>query len=338
MVTIRKPRSTEGLVRFESVTKRYGNKFAVENLSFEIAQGEVIGFLGPNGAGKTTAMRILAGYFSPTSGRVILDGMDLFREPQRAKRHVGYLPEVVRLYPDMRVREYLRYVAELKGIRPKDIPMEMEEKISLCGLTDVERRLIGRLSKGFRQRVGLAQALIGDPPVLVLDEPTTGLDPKQISEIRALIRDLGKRRAVILSTHILPEVSMICNRVIMIHQGKVLASGTVRELESCLKDREAIFVTVPGAQYQETAEEILSKISGVENVRVVERHENEIQFCLETAQDEDLRPEITKFFVESKIPVLEIRRDQLTLEEIFLKLLKDGWFQQRTKIEAKAET
>ncbi|HQB11701.1 MAG TPA: AAA family ATPase, partial [Candidatus Omnitrophota bacterium] len=187
-------------------------------------------------------------------------------------------------------------------------------------------------------RSRISAICFGSNPVLVLDEPTTGLDPKQIAEIRALIRDLGKRRAVILSTHILPEVSMICNRVIMIHQGKVLASGTVRELESCLKDREAIFVTVPGAQYQETAEEILSKISGVENVRVVERHENEIQFCLETAQDEDLRPEITKFFVESKIPVLEIRRDQLTLEEIFLKLLKDGWFQQRTKIEAKAET
>ncbi|OQA57678.1 MAG: putative ABC transporter ATP-binding protein YxlF [Candidatus Omnitrophica bacterium ADurb.Bin277] len=327
MLNVRKPRSTEGLVRFESVTKTYGRHPAVENLSFEIARGEVVGFLGPNGAGKTTAMRILAGYFAPTAGHVKIDGMDLFKEPQKTKRNIGYLPEVVNLYPDMRVREYLAFVSELKGVPRRDRGAHIEEKVELCGLGDVSKRLIGRLSKGYRQRVGLAQALVGDPSVLILDEPTTGLDPKQISEIRELIRHLGKTRAVILSTHILPEVSMVCNRVIMIHHGKVLASGTVRELEACLRDREAIFVTVGGADCEEPAERLLSGIRGVENVRVVERHEKEIKFCLETSQSRDLRPEVSEMFVRNAIPLLEVSRDQLTLEEIFLKLLKDGWFQ-----------
>jgi ABC-2 type transport system ATP-binding protein len=329
MVTVRKPRSAEGVVRFESVTKNYGKRAVVDNLSFEIARGEVVGFLGPNGAGKTTAMRILSGYFAPTSGHVEIEGIDLFKDPRRAKQRVGYLPETVRFYPDMRVREYLRFVTGLKGVPEKRRTDEVEEKITQCGLSEVSHRLIGRLSKGYRQRVGLAQALIGDPSVLILDEPTTGLDPKQITEIRELIRTLGRERAVILSTHILSEVSMVCNRVLMIHQGQVLASGTVRELEACLKDRDAIFVTVRGPEHERVVTDLLAQIPGAENIRVVERHEGEIRFCLETSHPLDLRPEITELFVKNRLPLLEVRRDQLTLEEIFLKLLKDGWFQMR---------
>lgn len=329
MVTVSSPRPAKSLVHFENISKNYGSLQALESLSFEIMRGEVVGFLGPNGAGKTTAMRILSGFFAPSSGRVLIDGTDLFKNPQRTKKMIGYLPEVVSLYPDMRVREYLNFVARLKGVREKEVKTQVAEKLSLCGLEDVAHRLIGRLSKGYRQRAGLAQALIGDPSVLVLDEPTTGLDPKQITEIRELIRDLGKERAIVLSTHILSEVSMICGRVLMIDKGRILATGTVRELESCLKDRDAIFVTVGGARYKTEAQRLLAGIAGVENLRVSDEKEDEIHFALESVQGRDLRSEISELFVRKGIPLLEVHRAKLSLEDIFLRILRDGWFQGR---------
>lgn len=329
MVTIRNPGSIEGILRFENVSKNYGLRQALQSLSFEVAKGEVVGFLGPNGAGKTTAMRILSGYFAPSSGRVTIAGIDLFKNPQKAKRYIGYLPEVIHLYSDMRVREYLNFVARLKGLSERRIKEHVTEKITICGLTNVEHRLIGRLSKGYRQRVGIAQALVGDPAILILDEPTTGLDPKQITEIRDLIRNLGKNRAIILSTHILSEVSMICDRVVMIDQGKILAAGTVRELQSCLKDRDAIFVTIKGLSHKEKAKKTLEGIPGGQNLRVASEKEDEVCFILETDQQQDLRPEITALFAKQKIPLLEIHRAKLSLEEIFLRILKDGWIQER---------
>jgi ABC-2 type transport system ATP-binding protein len=312
------------LIRFENVSKNYGSFHALRDVSFDVKEGEIVGFLGPNGAGKTTAMRILSGFFPPTSGRVVIGGMDMSRQPQKAKRAIGYLPETVSLYPDMKVIEYLRFVARLKGVPAHELHGHVRSKMSFCGLLDVGHRLIGRLSKGYRQRVGLAQALVADPPVLVLDEPTTGLDPTQIKEIRELIRALGQNRAVILSTHILPEVSMLCSRVMMINQGQILASGTVRELASCLEDREAIHIKIKDWKEQDRALQILASLPEVEALKVAEEVRGETFISFETSPEHDLRPRIMNLFVEQGISLVEIKRLQLTLEEIFLGLLKNG--------------
>jgi len=311
-------------IKFDNVSKRYGAFHALRDVSFDVNEGEIVGFLGPNGAGKTTAMRILSGFFPPSSGRIFVCGMDMSKHPHKAKRAIGYLPETVSLYPDMRVIEYLRFVAKLKGVPSHEIQGHVRSKMSFCGLLDSGHRLIGRLSKGYRQRVGLAQALVADPPVLVLDEPTTGLDPTQIKEIRELIRALGQNRAIILSTHILPEVSMLCSRVMMINQGQILASGTVPELASCLKDREAVHIKIKNSEDQERALKILASVPGVEALKIAEEVRGETFISFETSPDEDLRPLITKLFVEQGISLTEIQRLQLSLEDIFLGLLKDG--------------
>ena len=312
------------LIRFENVSKKYGAFYALRDVSFEVKEGEIVGLLGPNGAGKTTVMRTLSGFFPPTSGRVFVRDLEMAKHPHKAKRAIGYLPETVSLYPDMRVIEYLRFVAKLKGVPAHELRGHVRSKMSFCGLLDSGHRLIGRLSKGYRQRVGLAQALMADPPVLVLDEPTTGLDPTQIKEIRELIRALGQNRAVILSTHILPEVSMLCSRVMMINQGQILASGTVRELASCLEDREAIHIKIKDKQDQDRALKILSLLPGIWNLKVSEEVRGETFISFETSPDEDLRPRITKLFVEQGVSLLEIQRLQLTLEDIFLGLLREG--------------
>ncbi|MFH0985736.1 MAG: ATP-binding cassette domain-containing protein [Candidatus Omnitrophota bacterium] len=311
-------------IKFENVSKKYGSYHALQNVSFDVKEGEIVGFLGPNGAGKTTAMRILSGFFPPTSGHVSVCGVDMFKHPKKAKQALGYLPETVSLYPDMRVIEYLRFVAKLKGVPAHEMKGHLRNKMSFCGLMDCGHRLIGRLSKGYRQRVGLAQALIADPRVLVLDEPTTGLDPTQIKEIRDLIHALGQNRAVILSTHILPEVSLLCNRVVMINQGQILASGTVPELASCLRDREAVHIKLMDSKDQERALKVLGSVPGVEALQVVEETKGEALISLETPPDLDLRPRIMTLFLEARIPLAEIRRHHLTLEEVFLGLLKDG--------------
>lgn len=318
------------IVRFDRVSKKYGSFLALDEVSFGLNEGEIVGLLGPNGAGKTTTMRILAGFFSPTRGKVWIEGTDFFKDPKKAKKMLGYLPEAVKLYPDMRVEEFLHYVAKLKGISSKNRKQHIQGKMSLCGLMDVGHRLIGRLSKGYRQRVGIAQALLGDPRVLILDEPTSGLDPQQIVEIRTLIRALGKERALILSTHILPEVSMLCDRVIMINKGKILASGTVNALESCLRDRQEIFVRVKGRGYQDAAMRLLKGVPGIEALRVSDEAGDEVCFVFETAQKDDLRAPIAKLFVEQNIPLVEIRRVQLSLEDIFLHLLREGKLPEET--------
>jgi ABC-2 type transport system ATP-binding protein len=311
-------------IEFEHVSKKYGPFYALRDVSFNVREGEIVGFLGPNGAGKTTAMRILSGFFPPTSGRVSICGTNMSKNPHRAKRFLGYLPEVVSLYPDMKVIEYLCFVAKLKGVPPHELKGHIRSKMNFCGLQETGHRLIGRLSKGYRQRVGLAQALIGDPRVLILDEPTTGLDPTQIKEIRDLIRALGQNRAVILSTHILPEVSMLCSRVMMINQGEILANGTVPELASCLVDREAIHIKIKDRKDQTRALKLLSVIPGIEALKVAEEVRGETFISFETSPDQDLRPRIMKLFVDEGISLSEIQRVQLSLEDIFLGLLKNG--------------
>lgn len=309
------------VVKVNGITKMFSGLKALDAVSFEIKQGEILGFLGPNGAGKTTAMRVLTGFFPPTRGSVQILGKDLNKKPKEVKKRIGYLPESVPLYRDMRVQEFLQFAAAVKKVPFRRRRSHIDDKLTRCGLWDVRRRLIGQLSKGYRQRVGLAQALIGDPEVLVLDEPTSGLDPKQIIEIRSLIRELGRDRSVILSTHILPEVSMVCDRVIIINQGRLVAQGTTDELEADLKDRHEVFLVMGDSHRKEDAVDLLKSLHGVERVTVAEEKNNQVSFSLAVAKGEDLRPVISRLFVEHQIPLLELRSGRLSLEEIFMKLV-----------------
>ncbi|HXV28215.1 MAG TPA: ABC transporter ATP-binding protein [bacterium] len=309
------------MVRMDHVSKHFGHFKALQDVSFQLRKGEVLGFLGPNGAGKTTTMRILAGFFSPSMGKVFIGEKELFKNPQKIKRQIGYLPESMSLYGDMRVGEFLTFVARLKRVPRRKMRADLEEKLNRCGLWEVKNRLISFLSKGHRQRVGLAQALIGDPDVLVLDEPTSGLDPKQIIEIRTLIRELGRERSLVLSTHILPEVSMVCDRVVIINQGKVVAAGTTDELESGLQTKHEVMITVGERHRKEEILEMFHSVKGVERVTLTEERGDRISFSLGVARGIEARPEITRLFVERGIPILEIRSGRLSLEEIFLKLV-----------------
>ncbi len=307
-------------VRVENLCKDFGKFRAIDQVSFELRQGEVLGFLGPNGAGKTTTMRILTGFFPPSEGRVFVGGSDLFKDPRKAKKKIGYLPESVSLYPDMRAEEFLNFAASLKGVPSRERRKHLEHIMERCGLWEMRKRLIGRLSKGYKQRVGLAQALVGDPDILILDEPTNGLDPKQIIEIRKLIRELGRERSLILSTHILPEVSMVCDRVMIMNHGKVVASGTTGELEAGLTKAHEIHVVIGDRQRSDEALSILRSFSAVQHVSF-EEEGTQVSFCLTMGQGEDLRPAITRLFVEHQIPLLEIRSGRLSLEEIFMKIV-----------------
>jgi ABC-2 type transport system ATP-binding protein len=309
------------MVRVENISKRYGRLVALDELSFEIREGEILGFLGPNGAGKTTAIRILTGFFPPSAGKVWIAGKDLYRDPVAGKRRIGYLPESVSLYDDMRISEFLDFVARVKSIPRKNRKSHVEEKMELCGLWDVRRRLIGQLSKGYRQRVGLSQALIGDPEVLFLDEPTNGLDPKQIIEIRKLIRELGKAATLVLCTHILPEVSMVCDRVLILNGGKLVASGTTEELEASLHEQQEIFVTMGDRHRAEEGLRVLQELPGAENIRILQEKNDQVYFSLFVSKGQDVRPAISRKFVENHLPLLEMRSARLSLEEIFMKIV-----------------
>src|SRR3982750_4279791 len=252
------------MIKVENLTKRYAGHTAIQNLNFEVSRGEIMGFLGPNGAGKTTTMRILAGFMPPTSGRASIAGFDVFEKSLKARAHLGYMPENVPLYSDMRVTEYLNYRAALKGVHHRRIAERVGDVKELCGLKDVEKKLIATLSKGYRQRVGLADALLAEPDLLILDEPTIGLDPNQIRQVRELIRNLGKQHTILLSTHILPEVEMTCTRVIIIHKGRIEACDTPENLLGQI--RQAGGGLVEAKVGADNGAEELRKISGVRDV------------------------------------------------------------------------
>jgi ABC-2 type transport system ATP-binding protein len=306
------------MIEVERLTKRYGPTLAVSDVSFSVQQGEVLGFLGPNGAGKTTTMRVITGYLPPSEGKVRVAGYDVVEEPLEAKRRTGYLPESPPVYPDMTVAEYLAFVARIKGLARGEIKKRIGEVSEKCAITDVQRRQIGKLSKGYRQRVGLAQALIHNPDVLILDEPTAGLDPKQIIETRELIKGLAGQHTVVLSTHILPEVSRTCQRVVVINAGKVVAMGTPDELTRGLQGYETVLVTVEGP-----AAEIMVKFESVPGVKMVEPREasgTRVSFQVQAEKGRDVRPELARAVVESRWDLLELRPSGLSLEDIFLKL------------------
>ncbi len=323
------------MIEVENLSKRYGPTLAVTGVSFNVQKGEVLGFLGPNGAGKTTTMRVITGFFPPTSGKVRVAGYDVVDEPLEAKRRTGYLPETPPLYPDMTVAEYLTFVARIKGVPRRNTKTRLDEIMEKCAVAEMRNRQTGKLSKGYRQRVGLAQALIHNPEVLVLDEPTAGLDPKQIIETRELIKGLAGQHTVILSTHILPEVSKTCQRVVVINAGQVVAVGTPDELMRRLQGFETVLVTVEGP-----AAAIIEKFQRVDGVNWVEpreSHDARVTLEVHSEKDKDVRAELARATVESGWKLYELKTSGLSLEEIFLKLTtKDLSEEAAAKVETAA--
>ena len=306
------------MIEVENLTKRYGPTLAVSDVSFQVQKGEILGFLGPNGAGKTTTMRIITGFLSASAGRVRVAGFDVAEAPLEAKKRVGYLPENPPVYTDMTVNEYLAFVGRIKGLRRSELKKRIGEVSEKCAVTDVQNRQIGKLSKGYRQRVGLAQALIHNPDVLILDEPTSGLDPKQIIETRELIKGLAGQHTVILSTHILPEVSKTCQRVVVINKGTVVAVGAPDELTARLQGYGTVLVTAEGP-----APEIMSKLQTVAGVNLVEPLDAvgaRVTLEVHTEKDHDVRAELARAVVESGWGLLELKTSGMSLEDIFLKL------------------
>ena len=310
------------MIEVKNLTKRYGDLKAVDDISFSVDSGEVLGFLGPNGAGKSTTMNIITGYISSTSGTVTVDGSEILEEPKKTKAKIGYLPEIPPLYPDMTVRKYLEFMFDLKKVKlPKK--EHVDEVMRLVGLSDMSGRIIKNLSKGYRQRVGFAQALIGNPPVLILDEPTVGLDPKQIIEFRKLIRSLGKKHTVIFSSHVLSEVSATCDRVIVISNGKIVADGKTDELSQSLSGKKKLMITV--ASESSAVVDELKKIPGVTKVEKVRSFAGGlVKYSVSYSKDEDIRRDVFSAMVRLDAPIMEMQSGDETLEDMFLKLTQDS--------------
>ena len=310
-----------GMVEVKNLTKYYANFPAIENVSFEVGKGEILGFLGPNGAGKTTAMRIITGFMPPSSGTVTVGGYDVVAKSRDARKYIGYLPETVPLYSDMTVEGYLGFMGTLRGMNPRRIRVRTGEVIGICRLGDYRKSLIGKLSKGFRQRVGVAQAILHEPQVLVLDEPTIGIDPIQVVETRNLIKELGQEHTIILSTHILPEVSMLCRRVLIIHEGQIMAEDSPRNLAERLQGVERVQVEIRGPRPEVT--KALRGVRGVINVTQVEGDGERNVYIVEAKRGLDLRSTISKLVISNGWGLLSIQLVTMSLEEIFLKLTTD---------------
>ena len=306
------------MIEVQQLTKRYGPFTAVDGVSFNVGKGQILGFLGPNGAGKTTTMRILTGYMPPSEGRARVAGFDLQDQPVEAKRRIGYLPETPPLYPDMTVREYLRFVARIKGVPAKEQADRVQRVMTRAHVADMANRHCGKLSKGYKQRVGLAQALIHNPDVLVLDEPTAGLDPKQIIETRDLIRSLGGDHTIVLSTHILPEVAQTCHRVVIINKGRVVAEDSPENLTARLQGAASVYVEVD-AQGADP-EPVLAAVDGVSAVSVAARHGATTAFEVQSDRNLDVRRGLAAAVVGAGFGLVELRPMRMSLEEIFLQL------------------
>lgn len=309
------------MIEIKNLTKKFGNSVVLDDISFEVKKGEILGFLGPNGAGKSTTMKIITSFWSPTSGTVKIDGLDVVESSLETRKKIGYLPETVPLYDDMRVYEYLKFIAEIRGIEKDDIKKRIKEVVEDCGLSKVLRKPIEELSKGYRQRVGLAQAIMHKPDILILDEPTTGLDPNQIVEIRDLIKKIGQEKTIILSSHILSEVSATCDRAIIINNGKIVGEGSPDELIKKIGGKEIIYVKIKGPR-----EQVLSKLSGMENVAKVEIKDKESEeiygYEIEVAPNVDLREYLSMAVLNSGWSILEFNKKSLSLEDVFRELTK----------------
>ncbi len=307
------------MIEVKNLTKFYGEKKAVDNISFKVNKGEILGFLGPNGAGKSTTMNMLTGYISSSSGQVLINGTDILEDPIKAKKNIGYLPEIPPLYVDMTVHEYLNFMYDLKKCK-QSRKAHIKDVCDLCRITDVENRIIKNLSKGYRQRVGLAQALIGNPPVLILDEPTVGLDPKQIIEIRTLIKKLGKAHTVILSSHMLSEIQAVCDRIIIINKGVLAADGTAESISQNITNKHRMTARIEGADKNKISD-ALRTIKGVKYVRAdMEREKNIYDYDIESEPDVDIRRDLNNLCKEKNWNILMLQLSELTLEDIFLKI------------------
>ena len=311
------------MIEVRNLVKKYGNHVAVDHLNFTVEKGKIYGFLGPNGAGKSTTMNMITGYIASTEGDILIDGHNILEEPEEAKKRIGYLPEIPPLYQDMTVREYLEFAAELKAIPREKKKSNIEEVMSTIKIEDVKNRLIKNLSKGYKQRVGLAQALLGYPEIIILDEPTVGLDPKQIIEIRDLIKGLGRKHTVILSSHILSEVSAVCDHVLIIDKGRLVASDSPENLSKLMAGDNSLELTIKGRE-----EDIRKAFDMVENIQEVIYHDSLVKgacdVTVKVSGEQDIRENIFFALAEMKCPILKMQSGNMSLEEVFLKLTDDA--------------
>ncbi len=311
------------MIEVKNITKKYGSFVALDNVSFKIEKGEIIGLLGPNGAGKSTTMNIITGYIEPTEGEVTVDGINMLKRPKKAKREIGYMPEGVPLYYDLTVKEFVNYMAELKKVNKKERKQKVANIIESTGLKEVQNKLIRNLSRGYKQRVSMAGALVGEPQILILDEPTVGLDPKQITEIRSLIKKLGKNHTVILSSHILSEVSQICDKVIIINKGKLIAIDTPNNLEDKVANDNSVYVTVEDPENK--MENIKEKIPEIKEVKLILENEDKTkQYSIKGEGNVDLRKIIFELFAKEGITIFEMKKADTTLEDAFMQLIEEG--------------
>ena len=322
------------MIEVKNVTKKYPNIKAVDNINFTIKDGEVVGFLGPNGAGKTTTMNMITGFIEPTEGQIIINGFYIVKKSKKAKKQIGYMPEGVPLYTELTAREFVNYMAELKDVKAKERKEAVEKAIEETGLKDVQNKLIKNLSRGYKQRVSMAGALVGNPEVIILDEPTVGLDPKQITEIRSLIKELGKKHTVILSSHILSEVSQICERVIIINHGKIVAIDTPENLENKTKEKNTILVTVEDKN--EKMKNLKEEVKEIEEIKLVKDNEDGTkQYAVTSADKVDLRKKIFEILPKQDITIFELKKDESTLEDAFIKLIDSDKKENTNKEESK---
>lgn len=311
------------MIEVKNVTKKYGNFTAVEDMSFNIKEGEIVGLLGPNGAGKSTTMNMLTGFIEPTQGEIIIDSYDMAKKPKNAKKQIGYMPEGVPLYTDLTVKEFIGYMADLKMVAKKNKKESIQKVIEETNLVDVQNKLIKNLSRGYKQRVSMAGALVGEPKILILDEPTVGLDPKQITEIRTLIKSLGKEHTIILSSHILSEVSQICEKVIIINKGKIVAIASPKELEEKVKNENSVQVTVEANN--KDIEKITKAINGVKEIKLVKDNEDGTkEYLIISEENIDIRKEIFEKYAKENITIYELKKQEATLEDAFMKLIEGG--------------
>ena len=311
------------MIEVKNVTKKYGKVVAVDNISFTINEGEIVGLLGPNGAGKSTTMNMLTGFIEQTEGEIVIDGYNMLKKPKKAKKEIGYMPEGVPLYTDLTVKEFVTYMAEIKNVDKKTRKEKVQEIIEQTGLKDVEKKLIRNLSRGYKQRVSMAGTLVGEPKILILDEPTVGLDPKQITEIRNLIKELGKTHTVILSSHILSEVSQICNKVIIINKGKIVAIDTPEKLEEKVSNKNCIYITVEDTENK--IENIKEKIKEITKLELLQNNEDGTkQYMIESKEEIDLRKTLFTELAKENITIFEMKKADSTLEDAFMKLIEGG--------------
>lgn len=311
----------KNMIEVKNVTKKYGDFIAIENINFNIKEGEIVGLLGPNGAGKSTTMNMLTGFIEPTEGEIVIDGYNMEKKPLKAKKQIGYMPEGVPLYTDLTVKEFINYMADLKMVAKKDKKENIKKVIEQTNLSDVQNKLIKNLSRGYKQRVSMAGALVGEPKILILDEPTVGLDPKQITEIRTLIKSLGKDHTIILSSHILSEVSQICEKVIIINKGNIVAIASPKELEEKVRRENSVIVTVE--EKDKDIEKITKSIKGVKQIKLVKDNEDGTkEYLIISEENTDIRKEIFEKYAKEDITIYELKKQEATLEEAFMKLIE----------------